>query len=879
MGFFYSQEKKAPAVKKAPALKRGTISIATINRMGCDICPRKASWADLRAPQMPPDGAAAPELYVLGPAPGSTDSAPFKSEVGEHLARKLRGVRGIRWGNITQCAPGNENDHGMPAADEISTECCRNRVIADIEAAKPVVVIGVGDQVLRWALPLENGTAMTFRGRLFVARFGNHSCWFYPVIWPNYLDKESRFPSEYEITMLHDLRRLLDMLAHGTLNDLQRFDHTRGPYDAGIEYITGQEPGDMVRLEKRLNQLALLDQTAIDWETNGLRPCKLEEPLLLTAAIGRFEETVAFSIAHPDGWGTKGRVDRVMQMVGEFLLYSGQKIAHNLAFEMEWTAEIWGGWVLRRTTWADTMAMAHTFDERPGTKALEVQTVARYGFNLKQQSPVDPKRPNWWTLHSLREILRYNGMDTKWTARLAEDYLTELMEGPPQLLQEYQRKVDLAPTLVLTQLKGLPVDLDFAAELEKDFNDKIRETKRQILNTPEVRQFERRFGSYDPGNPKATLKLLRDVCERPEVIKSDRNGDRESSDEDVLSSIPADEVPSAPLTLELRGLEKQVSTYILPVIRREVLALDGLIHAQYSSMVAETGRLNAFDPNVQNWPKRKFRVVRGIVVAGRGYWILAFDYGQIEFRVAAMASEDTNLVKACWTDFDVHMFWAERLVQIHPQIKDYIAAEFAVDWDEKGLKTLRQEMKNGWVFPQIFGSSTKSCAANLHIPLNVADDLAAEFWDFIPGVKKWQDRILEKYVRTGYVETLTGSRRRGPLTKNQIINVPIQGTAAHIVTAGMTALSERADLEDDPDYQPNLNVHDDLSTILRDSQVETKIPVIAEEMCRHRFDFINVPLVVEVSMGERWDRVEEIAKYRSDVLFNLRNPFTKERRS
>lgn len=877
MGFFYAQEKKDKPAKRPQAISRGTISIETIQRMGCDVCPRKRDWPDLRAPQMTPEGSASPEVYILGPAPGDADRGPFENEVGAHLQKKLRKVRGIRWGNITQCAPRNENDFGMPAAEELALESCRGRVIADIEQAKPVVVIGVGDQALRWAVPLDTGTAMTFRGRMFVARFGSHVCWFYSIIWPNYLVRESKHPSEYEITMTHDLRRLTDALESGDLDHLARFDHTKGPYDTGIEYITGQDAGDMVRLEKSLDRLALLPRTALDWETNGLRPCKLKEPMLLTAAIGTFDHTVAFSIAHPDGWGTKGRVDRVMQMVGEFLLYSGRKIAHNLAFEQEWAAEIWGAWLLRRTSWGDTMAMAHTLDERPGTKSLEVQTVTRYGFNLKRQSPVDPSRPNWWTLYSLREILRYNGMDTKWTDRLFDDFMADLLAGPPALLQEYHRKVDLAPTLVLTQMKGLPVDLDFAEDLARDFKGKIRDVKIQIAATPEVKAFERRFGGYDPGNPRQTLKLLKDICERPEVIKSTRDGDKESSDEEVLNSLPADEVPSAPLTLELRGLEKQLSTYILPVLNGEVTALDGMIHAQYSSMVAETGRLNAFDPNVQNWPKRKFRIVRGIIVAGKRYWILACDYGQIEFRVAAMASEDENLVRACWTDWDVHVFWAERLVAIYPPCKDYIVSEFGVDWDEKGLKTLRQEMKNGWVFPQIFGSSVKSCAANLHIPLDVADDLAVEFWDFIPGVKKWQDRILDKYARTGYVETLTGSRRRGPLTKNQIINVPIQGTAAHIVTAGMTALSEMADLLDDPDYQPNLNVHDDLSTIIHDRNLEAKIPVIAREMCRHRFDFINVPLVVEVSVGERWDRVEEIAKFRSDQLFNLPNPYAKEK--
>jgi len=111
------------------------------------------------------------------------------------------------------------------------------------------------------------------------------------------------------------------------------------------------------------------------------------------------------------------------------------------------------------------------------------------------------------------------------------------------------------------------------------------------------------------------------------------------------------------------------------------------------------------------------------------------------------------------------------------------------------------------------------------------------------------------------------------MTKNELINMPIQGTACDIVTAAMDALSEIAILDDDPDYQCNFNGHDDLTFVLRDEVLESKCQRIVQEMCRHRFDYINVPLVVEASVGHQWDKLEEIGKYRSDVIFNLPNPY------
>jgi DNA polymerase-1 len=425
----------------------------------------------------------------------------------------------------------------------------------------------------------------------------------------------------------------------------------------------------------------------------------------------------------------------------------------------------------------------------------------------------------------------------------------------------------------MTESKGLPTDIDFAVDLESKLHKQVKEIEGRLRATPEVKKYTARFGSFSPTNSDHVLRLMRDVCDRDETRKADRDGKiTHSSDESVLSQIPRNLVPSAHMILEHRGIEKLRSTYLAPVLSGQVISADGLIHSKYSSMVAVTGRLASFDPNIQNWPKRKHKDIRGIVHSGSG-WIVAADYGQIEFRVVGMASEDSNLVKYCWTDYDVHGFWAQRMVEEYPAIKDWIVEEFEVDWAEKGLKTLRQESKNNWVFPQLFGSSLRSCAEQLHLPDSVAEALGAEFWDQFPGVKKWQAKLLKSYEKNLYVETMSGRRRRGPMTPNEIINMPIQGTAADIVLEGMNALSERADLEDDIELQPSLNVHDDLSTILCDATIERKIDIIVREMCLPRFDWINVPLVVEVSVGTRWSDLKEIAKYRSDVLFGHPNPY------
>lgn len=812
---------------------------------------------------MRPSGHKSPVVYLLGSAPSEEDDAndnhwldkagiAIYEKFGRQFMDKM-----VRSNYVTQC-------RGDQTVTEV--ECCRMRIVADIEATKPLIIVGIGDSPLAWATGIT-GNTMSHRGTKMVVKVGKHVCWFVPILYPNFVHKKSYNKSEYELALEHDVAYIKHLA--DTLDYPKTF--VADGFDKGVEVITGNEPGDMQKLERMLADLAGLPKSAVDIETNGLRPYMLKKPMMLTAAVGSFNRVVAFPIDHPDGWGTDARRKRVLALFGEYLLWSGRKAAHNLAMELEWFNYFLGEDVLRRTEWDDTMAIAHTLDERSGTKSLGYQTRITFGFDIKGLSNIDTSRI---LEYPLTRVLKYNGMDTKWTDRLRDARMPEILENPAYV-REYERKVRLAPTLVLTEAKGLPTDMVYAKEQSDRLNGLARDLESKISRTREVKDYGQRFGVFSPTNPDHVLKLMKEVCQRDEVRVEDPRSKtvRWTTDEEALAKIPAKEVPSAAMILEHRGVSKLLSTYVEPVLSRKIVCQDGRMRPKYGAMIAVTGRLAAEDPNVQNWPKRKHREIRGIVAAGIAELMLALDYGQIEFRVVGMASEDPNLVKACWTGYDVHKHWAQRMVDIYGPIKDYIVETFSVDWDEKGLKTLRQEAKNGWVFPQLFGSSVKSCADQLHLPDWAAEELAGEFWDEFIATKRWQERLLKSYERNLYVETLGGRRRRGPMTKNEIINMPIQGTAADIVTEAMSAISELSYEMERPDLHPSLNVHDDLSFFALESLVPGNLDLIAKEMCKHRFDYINVPLVVEASIGKRWDSLKEVKVYRSDELFNLRNPY------
>jgi DNA polymerase-1 len=161
----------------------------------------------------------------------------------------------------------------------------------------------------------------------------------------------------------------------------------------------------------------------------------------------------------------------------------------------------------------------------------------------------------------------------------------------------------------------------------------------------------------------------------------------------------------------------------------------------------------------------------------------------------------------------------------------------------------------------IYGSSQRSAEADLGAYEGQLSREFKEFWETYAAVKRWQDEVLDFYDRYGYVETAMGRRRRGPLSKNEALNSPIQGVASDLVTDAMNRLSYLAWKLRKSQYQPIWNIHDDLGFYIPEESLEDDVEFICEQMTCTPFKWITVPIGVEVSVGKEWGELEEIAKY------------------
>ena len=183
------------------------------------------------------------------------------------------------------------------------------------------------------------------------------------------------------------------------------------------------------------------------------------------------------------------------------------------------------------------------------------------------------------------------------------------------------------------------------------------------------------------------------------------------------------------------------------------------------------------------------------------------------------------------------------------------------------MKIFRQIAKNQFVFASFFGAGVAKISAGLEIPEEVGRELQGDFFREFSDVKRWHERIRKDYQKNGYVTGLSGFRRRAPIAPTQIINTPIQSDESIIVCNAMSRLSELGKLE----LQPNFEVHDDLSYVWEEADIEKNSEVVIREMTRIVLPWCGiVPIQVEMSIGSDWASLKEVGKYTSVQIWGHR---------
>ena len=466
-------------------------------------------------------------------------------------------------------------------------------------------------------------------------------------------------------------------------------------------------------------------------------------------------------------------------------------------------------------------------------KVEELADVAQiFGYSLPYMETIYGKNTKF-SIADTKKIISYTKEATLMCELCAKQLALELAEE--QLLTLLlDVEMPLAKILADMELTGIRVDEATLLAQGNVISERVALLEKEI--------YELAGETFNIASPKQLGIILFEKLHLP-VIKKTKTG--YSTAADVLDALMNNH-EIIPLIGVYRQLTKLNSTYIKGLV--PLIANDGKIHTIYKQSLTQTGRLSSIEPNLQNIPIRleEGRLIRkAFVPHDADHILLSADYSQIELRVLAELAQVEELIDAFVNERDIHRETAMKI--------------FDVTYEN--VTPLMRTQAKTVNFGIIYGMSDFGLATQLQIGRKSAKLFIEKYFELFPGIKTYMADTIAEAEKNGYVETLLKRRRYFPtirstnfnernFAKRAAMNAPIQGTAADILKLAMIHISERINLEKLASKMI-LQVHDELIFDAKKTEVEKLKIIVIEEMTQ-AFIEMQVPLAVDVAVGETW---------------------------
>lgn len=481
-----------------------------------------------------------------------------------------------------------------------------------------------------------------------------------------------------------------------------------------------------------------------------------------------------------------------------------------------------------------------------------VVALRRYGIEIKAQLfdtklaayLLNPSAPNYdlpgVSLEHLNKPILPAEKPAQMAAKNAEVVFSLAGRLPGKLVQDgldrlyYQVELPLVHILADMEWCGVTLNPGQLENMGKELSEKLH------LITKEI--FLLAGEEFNINSPKQLSAILFEKLGLP-AIKKTKTG--YSTDAEVLEELAARHQIVSKI-LEYRGLMKLKSTYV-EGLQQVMHPVTGKVHTTFNQMVTATGRLSSTEPNLQNIPIRLElgrRLRKVFIPSGKDNILLAADYSQIELRVLAHISEDTNLMEAFLLDQDIHTRTA--------------AEVFGVPMDKVSPEMRRRAKAVN--FGIVYGISDYGLARDLGITRKEARDYIDNYLGRYQGVKRYLDEVVKKARQNGYVTTLLNRRRYLPdlfssnfsvrsFGERTAMNTPIQGSAADIIKIAMVNVHQALH-ESGLHAKMMLQVHDELIFDLPSCELKKAADLVKK--CMESAYALKVPLRVETKAGYNW---------------------------
>jgi DNA polymerase I len=431
----------------------------------------------------------------------------------------------------------------------------------------------------------------------------------------------------------------------------------------------------------------------------------------------------------------------------------------------------------------------------------------------------------------------------------AEELLIKEIENRKltRVWEEIERP--LLPLVARMQKRGIKIDTKFLGELGKTYHKELSRLEGEIWKLAGE--------EFNVASPKQLGEIL--------FVKLGLAGKRQKKTSTGAFSTKESELeklreihPIIGLILEYRELAKLLGTYIDTIPK--LVGPDGRLHARPILAGSTTGRMASEDPNIQNIPNKSGlgRAVRRAFIAEKGFKLVAFDYSQIELRIAAFLSGDKELIRIFREGLDVHTAVASTVFSLPPEqvTKDMRRQAKVINFGVMygmGVTSLRQNL----------------AAGGLTISREEAQTFYNGYFEKFSGLAKYLEETKNLAARQGYTETFFGRRRYFEGIKSKLpfiraaaermaINAPIQGTEADIIKLAMSRAEDFLAKEKLVDQVYLLmQVHDELVYEIAESAVAAVAPRIREimESVIDPKEVSGIICKTDISVGDNWEEM------------------------
>lgn len=397
-------------------------------------------------------------------------------------------------------------------------------------------------------------------------------------------------------------------------------------------------------------------------------------------------------------------------------------------------------------------------------------------------------------------------------------------------------EIPLSQVLARMEISGI--------KLDKEYLGKFEEKLSKLVKLSEGKIYDLAGQEFNIASPKQLGEVLFSKLQLPGGKKNKNGG--YSTNEKILNNLVAD-FPIVREVLTYRELAKLKSTYT-STLMNQVDKKTGRIHSIFHQDIAATGRLSSTDPNLQNIPvsTELGQEVRRAFVSEEGKEFVFFDYSQQELRLLAHLSNDENLLKAFNENIDIHALTASRLLK--KPITDITKSERRMG------KTVN--------FGIVYGISAFGLSDRLKIDTALGQKYIDSFFITYPGVKIYFDNLLNDARKNGFITTILGRRKntdglKTPIfqvrksAEREIINFPLQGSAADMVKMAMVKAQKIIDARYSDFATLVLQIHDELIFEVIDQKDDLKLKKFAKEINTMMLEIfeLKVKMKVDTEVG------------------------------